>query len=135
MSLRFKLTLGLVLSTLIPVIFAVWLIDQMGKTAANVGASDAAARITAMESSFNAYRELVDTTKRLHGEIADRLAQRPDFVALEPKKLDDLLANEPGLRAIGLVRADGSVAGTAERPISGPAWRDRAVEQILPNGG
>ncbi|MCX5744658.1 MAG: ATP-binding protein [Proteobacteria bacterium] len=134
-SLRLKLTLGLVLSTLLPVILAVWLIDQMGKTAANVGASDAAARIAAMEKSIGAYHELVDTTKRLHAEVAQRLAQRPDLVALDPTaKLHELVDHEPGLRAIALVRADGTIVAEASRPLPGPAWRDKIVDQPLPVG-
>jgi len=134
LSLRLKLTLGLVLSTLIPFFVAVWLIDQMGKTAANVGSSDASSRIAAMEKSIGAYHELVDTTKRLHAEIAQRLAQRPDFIALAPHDLEELVAKEPGLRAVTIVKPDGAIVAAAERPLPGPAWRDKIVDVPMANG-
>ena len=38
-----------------------------------------------MESSLDAYRDLIETTKRLHADIADRLARRPQLIALDPK--------------------------------------------------
>ncbi len=132
LPLQLKLTLALVLIVMAPLGVSVYLVDQISKTAANVGAIDASARIAAMEKSMDAYHDLVDTTKRLHAEIADRLAKRPDLVALDARvDLNSILAHEPGLRAIELVRADGSAVAEARRPLPGTAWRDKVVDQPL----
>src|SRR6185503_12114683 len=56
--------------------------------------------------------------------------------ALDPTiNLAKLIGDEPGLRAIALVRPDGSIAATAERPLPGPEWRDKGVEHPLGDGG
>ncbi|HEY0477092.1 MAG TPA: ATP-binding protein [Kofleriaceae bacterium] len=136
LPLQLKLTAALVLIVMTPLAASAYLIDQLGKTAANVNASEASSRIDTMEKAIDTYRDLVELTKRLHDEIATRLAQRPDFVALDPTiNLARIINDEPGLRAIALVRPDGTAAAEAERPLPGPAWRDKVVDHPLGTAG
>jgi nitrogen fixation/metabolism regulation signal transduction histidine kinase len=134
--LQLKLTLALVLIVMTPLVASAYFIDQLGKAAANVAAGEAESRIETMERAKRTYIDLVDLTKRLHGEIAERLAQRPDFLTLDPTiNLAKVINDEPGLRAIALLRPDGSAAAEAERPLPGPTWRDKVVEQPLGEAG
>jgi two-component system, NtrC family, nitrogen regulation sensor histidine kinase NtrY len=136
LPLQLKLTAALVLIVITPMAVSAYLIDQLGKAAANVAAGEASSRIATMNDAKRTYRDLVEITKRLHSEIAGRLAQRPDFLALDPTaNLAKVINDEPGLRAIALVRPDGSTAAQAERPLPGPAWRDSMVDQPLGDGG
>jgi nitrogen fixation/metabolism regulation signal transduction histidine kinase len=136
LPLQLKLTAALVLIVMTPLAASAYLIDQLGKTAANVNASEASSRIDTMEKAIGTYRDLVELTKRMHEEIATRLAQRPDFLALDPTiNLARILNDEPGLRAIALVRPDGTSAAEAERPLPGPAWRDKVVDHPLGTAG
>jgi len=136
LPLQLKLTAPLVLIVIVPLAVTAYLIDQLGKTAANVAAGEAAASITAMEKARGTYNDLVEVTKRLHGEIATRLALRPDFLALDPTvNLVKIIDSEPGLRAIALIRPDRTIAAEAERPLAGPAWRDHTLEQPLGAAG
>jgi two-component system nitrogen regulation sensor histidine kinase NtrY len=134
--LQLKLTVALVAIVITPLAISTVLIDQLGKTAANVAASEASSRIATMEKAIDTYRDLVELTKRLHGEIAERLAQRPDFLTLDPTvNLAKVINDEPGLRAISLLRPTGRPAAEAERPLPGPAWRDKVVDQPLGTAG
>ena len=132
LPLQLKLTVLLVVIVMTPLAASAYLSDQLGKTAANVAAGEASSRIATMEKAIDTYGELVDITKRLHVEIASRLAQRADLLALDPTvNLVRIIDDEPGLRTIALVRPDGSVAAEAERPRPGPAWRDKTLDQPL----
>jgi len=132
LPLQLKLTAGLVLIVMTPLAASAYLIDQLGRAAANVAAGEASQRIKAMEKAQDVYVELVELTKRLDLEIAGRLAQRSDLLALDPTvNLVRVIDDEPGLRAIALVRPDGTVAAEASRPLPGPAWRDYHFEQPL----
>jgi nitrogen fixation/metabolism regulation signal transduction histidine kinase len=134
-GLQLKLAVALVLIVLTPLGVSAYLIDQLGKVAANFAASEAAARGRTMRKALDVYRELFETTKRLHAEIADRLGKRADLIALDPKvNLDHLLDEEPGLYGVALIRADGSVIADADRPLPGPQWRDKVIEQPLGKG-
>ncbi|HEX7842612.1 MAG TPA: ATP-binding protein [Kofleriaceae bacterium] len=134
--LQLKVTAVLVLIVMLPLAASAYLIDQLGKTAANVAAGEASSRINAMEKAKRTYGDLVETTKRLHDEIATRLAQRPDLLALDPTtNLARILNEEPGLRAIALVRPDGTAAAVAERRLPGPTWRDKVVDHPLGSEG
>jgi nitrogen fixation/metabolism regulation signal transduction histidine kinase len=136
LPLQLKLTAALVLIVITPLAVSTYLIDGIGKTAANVDAGEASARIPAMQSAERAFLELVETTKHLHREIAARLALRPDLIALEPTaNLTEIINDELGLRAITVVRPDGSIAAQAEQPLAGPTWRDTAVEVPLGTAG
>jgi nitrogen fixation/metabolism regulation signal transduction histidine kinase len=136
LPLQLKLTAALVLIVMTPLAFSAYLIDQLGKTAANVAAGAAAGRIETMDRAMGTYRDLVDLTKRLHTEIAARLALRPDFLALDPTvNLVKIIDDEPGLRAIVLIRPDRTIAAEAERPLPGPAWRDHTIDQPLGTAG
>jgi two-component system nitrogen regulation sensor histidine kinase NtrY len=136
LPLQLKLTAALVLIVMTPLAFSAYLIDQLGKAAANVAAGEAAARVDTMERAKATYGELVDITKRLHGEVAARLALRPDFLALDPTvNLVKIIDDEPGLRAIVLFRPDHTIAAEAQRPLPGPAWRDHSIDQPLGSEG
>ncbi|MGN6110441.1 MAG: ATP-binding protein [Kofleriaceae bacterium] len=138
--LQLKLTVALVLIVMTPLAVSAYFIGQLGKAAANVAAGEAAARIEVLERSMAAYHELVSTTKDLHREIAARLAQRPDLLALDPAAdLAKIAMVEPGVRRIALLRPDGSVIAEAADPPDPrrPAalWRDKVVDEPLgPNG-
>jgi nitrogen fixation/metabolism regulation signal transduction histidine kinase len=136
LSLQLKLTAALVLIVMTPLAASAYLIGQLARTAASVAAGDASSRIEPMKRAQAIYREVVEVTKHLDGEIAARLAQRPEFLQLEPTaNLVKIIDVEPGLRAIALVRPDGHVAAEAARPLPGPQWRDYTVEQPLGSEG
>jgi two-component system, NtrC family, nitrogen regulation sensor histidine kinase NtrY len=134
-GLEWKLVIALLVIVTIPLGVSYVLIDQSKASIVNVASNEAALSIVAMEKSLDAYRELFETTKRLHGEIADRLSKRPELVALDPKAdLDALLGD--GLRDIAMLRDDGSVVREASRPLDDPTrLRDLVVDQPLPNRG
>jgi two-component system, NtrC family, nitrogen regulation sensor histidine kinase NtrY len=129
--LQLKLTVALVLLVMLPLAVSASFIGQLGRTAANVATSEAAARTKSLEAAIDAYRDLVRVTKDLHREIAHRLAIRPDFVAYAPTDLAKVVQVEPGLRAIQLVRPDGTVAAETSRSIAGPLWRDIEITEPL----
>jgi nitrogen fixation/metabolism regulation signal transduction histidine kinase len=136
LPLQLKLTAALVLIVMTPLAASAYLVDQLGKAAANVAAGGAASRIPALENAMRTVTSLVDTTKALEEEIALRLAQRPDFIALDATaNLAHVIESESGLRAIALVRPDGSIAAEAKRPLQGPEWRDKVVDHPLGDGG
>jgi two-component system, NtrC family, nitrogen regulation sensor histidine kinase NtrY len=134
-GLEWKLVIALLVIVTIPLGVSYVLIDQSKASIVNVASNEAALSIVAMEKSLDAYRELFETTKRLHGEIADRLSRRPELVALDPKAdLAALLGD--GLRGIAMLRDDGSVIREASRPLDDPTRsRDLVVDQPLPNRG
>ncbi len=136
LPLQLKLTAALVLIVMLPLAASAYLIDQLGKAAANVAAGEAAASLQAMEKAMNTYGDLVEITKQLHVEIAARLALHPDFLALDPTvNLVGTMEREPGLRAIALIRPDHTIAAEAERPLPGPGLRDHTLEQPLGTAG
>ncbi len=134
--LRVKLTLALVVIVLVPLGLAAFLFASLGSITASVAAGDASARISTMEKAIGSYHDLVETTKRLHSEIADRLSKRPAILALDPNvDLENVLVEEPGLRAIVVKGADGSVVAHAMHPLPGEQWRDKVVEQPVGHSG
>jgi two-component system, NtrC family, nitrogen regulation sensor histidine kinase NtrY len=136
LSLQLKVTAALVAIAIVPLAASTIFVGQLSRAAASVAAGEAAARIASMEKAIDTYRDLVDLTKRLHGEIADRLAQRPELRSLDATvNLAKVINDEPGLRAIALIRPDGRTAAQAERPLPGPQWRDKVVDQPLGDAG
>ncbi|MBK7535257.1 MAG: hypothetical protein IPI49_07750, partial [Myxococcales bacterium] len=129
-SLQVKLAVALVLVVLTPLLVSAYLIDQLGKVAANFASSEAAARQLPMEHALATYRDLFDTTKRLHSEIADRLARQ----AVPTADLPRLLDREPGLVRVSLRTAEGTVVAEAARPLPGPTWREKLVDRPVPTG-
>jgi len=141
LPLQLKLTVALVLIVMTPLAVSAYFIGQLGKAAANVAAGEASARTAILEKSIDAYHELVRTKKDLHHEVASRLAHRPDLLAaatagtdVKPE-LDKLITNEPGLRAIAILRPDGTVISEASRTPAGPAWRDVEVYEPIGEAG
>jgi nitrogen fixation/metabolism regulation signal transduction histidine kinase len=140
LPLQLKLTAALVLIVITPLAAASYMVDQLGRTAANVASSEAEARLKTMIAARDSYRRIVEYTlevaKGLQSEIAQRLALRRDLRALDPRAdLAQVLAEEHGLRAIAIVRADGAIAASAERPASGSTSIDKVVEQPLDDAG
>jgi two-component system, NtrC family, nitrogen regulation sensor histidine kinase NtrY len=142
-SLQFKLTIGLVVIVMVPLAVSYFLIDQIGKVAANFAAGEADTHVVVMDKALDVYRDLFVTTKNYEAEVADRLAHRPDLLApkmegsgftpgpgIDPKANLDILLTDT-LRGVAVLRADGTVVKEAERPPTGPGWRDKVLDQPL----
>jgi nitrogen fixation/metabolism regulation signal transduction histidine kinase len=134
--LQLKLTAALVLIVITPLAASAYLIDQLGKTAADVADSYVKAPRATMERARDSFDPLVDYTKVLYSEIAKLLAQRPDILRLDSTlDLRKLIDDEPTLRAIALIRADDTIAASAEKPLSDPSRRDYEVIQPIDDNG
>jgi two-component system, NtrC family, nitrogen regulation sensor histidine kinase NtrY len=134
-GLQWKLTIALVLIVLLPLVASAILIDSIGKYAANFGATEARERAAMIEQVSRVYRDLVVTTKALQAEVAQRIAARPDIVDPLPGiTLDKILDEEANLRAIAVLRPDGSVIDEAAKPgvADESKWRDAVVDHVLP---
>jgi two-component system nitrogen regulation sensor histidine kinase NtrY len=136
LGLQFKLTIATLVMVLAPLGVSAYLISGIGKVTQNFNQNEERAHGVIQNESNRIYTELVETTKLLHAEIAQRLAKRPELLDpsanLEPLLKDPRL---PGLRAIATLRADGSVIAQAERPPSGQLWQDRVVDTPLDASG
>ena len=138
LGLQWKLTVALALIVLLPLIASAVLIDSIGKVAANYGATEARERAAMIEQVSRVYRDLVSTTKSLQVEVAQRIASRPDILNPVPDvTLNKILDEEANLRAIAVLRPDGSVIDEDAKP-PGPdesKWRDAVVDHSFPAGG
>ena len=137
-GLQWKLTIGLVLIVMMPLVASALLIDQIGKVAANFGATEARERAAMIEQVSRVYRDLVATTKALQVEVAQRIAARPDILnPVEGVTLDKILEHEASLRAIAVLRPDGSQIDEASKPAEPDEskWRDAVVDHQFPAGG
>jgi nitrogen fixation/metabolism regulation signal transduction histidine kinase len=141
LPLQLKLTVALVLIVMTPLAVSAYFIGQLGKAAANVAAGEAQARTAILEKSIDAYHELVRTKKDLHHEVATRLAGRPELITAATggndarAALEKLVKTEPGLRAIAVLRPDGTTISEAMRSPTGAAWRDIEVYEPLGPAG
>lgn len=134
-NLQVKMALALMLLVLTPLLLSAYLINQIGHVAANFAASDATSRQAPMEKALDVYRELVETTKLLHTEVAARLALRPDIAALNADAdVTSLIDDEAGLNAITLLASDGKTIAHAARPLPGPRWRSKQMDYPLQGG-
>jgi two-component system nitrogen regulation sensor histidine kinase NtrY len=142
-ALQWRVTAALVIIVLIPFALSYVLLDQIGHSAANYKANEARESIAAMDKALDAYRDLFETTKRLHADIADRLSRRAQLIALDPKAdleaiLNEEVATQSHLRGIALLKEDGSIVIQAEHPMDAhqeARMRDKVVDQPLGNGG
>ncbi len=135
-GLQWKLTVALVLVVMAPLTASYFLIDEIGKVATNVSANQLSANVDAMEKALDAYRDLFESKKQLQAEIADRLSRRPALVGLDPNAdLERILIDEPNLYGVTMMSADGHVVKEATRPLPGPQWRDKVVDQSLGTSG
>jgi nitrogen fixation/metabolism regulation signal transduction histidine kinase len=136
-GLQVKLTIALVAMVLMPFIASAVLIDQINKVATNFGATEAQERAAMVEQVIRVYRDLVLTTKALEVEVADRIGRRPEVQSPAPGTLAKILQSEAALRAIAVLRPDGSVVDEANRPTEPEAagLRDTVVDHELPTGG
>ena len=138
LGLQVKLTVALVLIVLLPLVASAVLIDSIGKYAANFGATEARERAAMIEQVSRVYRDLVVTTKALQVEVAQRIAARPDILNPVPDvTLDKILAEEANLRAIAVLRPDGTVIDEAVKSDvpDQSKWRDAVVDHHFPAGG
>ena len=88
-----------------------------------------------MEKALDVYRELIETTKLLHTEVAARLALRPDISALKADAdVATLIDDEAGLNEITLLASDGKIITHAARPLPGPRWRSKQMDYPLQGG-
>ncbi|MGE0548606.1 MAG: ATP-binding protein [Kofleriaceae bacterium] len=133
--LQLKLSVALALIVMAPLAAAAYFVGELGAAAANVAASDASKRIATLERAMDRYRELIETTKRLHSEIAGRLAAQPAVATLDPRADLDAIIRQEGLHAIAIVGADGVEIARAEGTLPGPGWRDRVVDQPIGTTG
>jgi two-component system nitrogen regulation sensor histidine kinase NtrY len=134
-SLQLKVVLALTLIVLAPLLASSYLIDQLARVAANFAANEAQAREAPMARALDAYRELFETTKRLHAEIGGRLAADPAVSgATTPAALEVVLAREPALHLLAVIDPVGVVTVSARRPLPAAGWALREVEHPLPSG-
>ncbi|HEY4242023.1 MAG TPA: ATP-binding protein [Kofleriaceae bacterium] len=137
--LQLKLSVALLFLVSIPLLAAALFVDQLGHAAANVQAGESASRVAMLNKEVDTYHALVDVTKRLQTEIAERLAARHDIIAQEPSlDLAKIIADEAtvsGLRGLAIVLPDGTTARELILPSQGPQWRDRIVDEPLGNTG
>jgi signal transduction histidine kinase len=137
LGLQFKLTIATLVMVMTPLGVSAYLISGIGKVTANFNKKvEERGHNVIRDESKRIYTELVETTKLLHAEIAERLAKRPEL--LDPSaNLEPLIRDprQPGLRAIAMFRADGSVIAQAERPPSGQLWRDIIVDKPIDSSG
>ncbi|HEX5064118.1 MAG TPA: hypothetical protein VFV99_32300, partial [Kofleriaceae bacterium] len=136
-GLQWKLTVAVVAIVIVPLVASAILIDQIGKVAANFGATESKERASMIEQVSRVYRDLVSTTKSLQVEVAQRIASRPDIANPIPEiTLEKILDEEANLRAIAVLRPDGSVVDEASKPVEPDEtkWRDAVVDHQLPNG-
>jgi two-component system nitrogen regulation sensor histidine kinase NtrY len=135
-GLQLKLVSLLLLAVLAPLGASAYLIDQIGKVAGNVAAYEAEQRQGPMEKALGAYRDVVEVTKRLHAEVATRLASTPGLDGADPGPvLDELLAHEPGLHELALLAPSGDEVTRRSRPLPSAAWRLKSLEQPRAGGG
>ena len=136
-GLQWKLTVAVVAIVIVPLVASAILIDQIGKVAANFGATESQERASMIEQVSRVYRDLVSTTKSLQVEVAQRIASRPDIANPIPEiTLEKILDEEANLRAIAVLRPDGSLVDEASKPVEPDEtkWRDAVVDHQLPNG-
>ncbi len=153
-SLRLRFILLLVVIVTVPLGVAAYFIGDIGKVATNLASVEAQmSRISVLEKSMRTYHQMIDTTKRLHGEVAARLARRPDMTALDPSRAGvaavdafnidvsgelQRVIGEPqqsGLVGLAILRPDGTELAEARRPLAGPQWREKVVEEPFGEGG
>ncbi|MGE3547514.1 MAG: ATP-binding protein, partial [Kofleriaceae bacterium] len=133
--LQIKLSVTLALLVMAPLALAAYFVGELGAAAANVAASDAAERIATLERAMDRYRELIETTKRLHSETAKRLATHPAVATLAPHPDLEMIVRHEGLHAIAIVGADGNDLARADGALPGPGWRDRIVDEPIGTTG
>ncbi len=153
-SLRLRFLALLLVIVTVPLGVAAYFIGDIGKVATNLASVEAQmSRISVLEKSMRTYHQWIDTTKRLHSEVGARLARRADVTMLDPAgsgatitdafQLDvsselRRVLDEPqqsGLIGLAILRADGSQFAEAVRPLSGPQWREKVVDEPFGESG
>jgi two-component system nitrogen regulation sensor histidine kinase NtrY len=115
-SLQVKLVAILMIVVLTPFAASAVFIDQVGKVAANFGASEAAARDRSVQKALDAHLEWVQLTKQLQAEIASLAASVVGNSTGDANgQLAQLLAEHRELMSVRLQAADGTEIGKASR--------------------
>ena len=113
LGLQLRLVIGVLVLMVTPLVASWLMIDQISTVAGTFGATEAKARAETLEQVVRVYRDLVGTTKALESEVAQRIASRPDIMTPVPGvTLEKILEAEANLRAIAVLRPDGSTASS-----------------------
>ena len=153
-SLRVRFLALVIVIVMMPLGVAWYFIGDIGRVATNLASVEAGmSRINVLEKSMRTYHQWIDTTKRWHAEVGNRLARRPDMTVLDPAtagatvvdafELDvsgelKRVLDEPtqsGLVGLAILRADGSLFAEANRPLAGPQWREKVVDEPFGDSG
>jgi len=137
-GLQLKLVIGLVFLVAIPLVASWVMLDQITTAAGNFGSAEAKSRAEMIEQVVRVYRDPVITTKSPPGAVAHGIAVRPGSLTALPRvPAEKLLATEANLRAIAVLRPDGSTIAEASRPADAEEriLRDTVVDQPFPAGG
>jgi nitrogen fixation/metabolism regulation signal transduction histidine kinase len=139
LGLQLRLVIGVLVLMVTPLVASWLMIDQISTVAGMFGATEAKARAETLEQVVRVYRDLVMTTKALESEVAQRIASRPDLLTPVPGvTLEKILDAEANLRAIAVLRPDGSTIAEATRPATPDeqrVLRDTVVDTPFPAGG
>lgn len=135
LSLRAKIAAIMVVLVLVPLLVASYLAEDLSRVAANFDANEAEARIAPLEAGANATRQLFETTKRLHSEIAARLAAKLPSRAPSQDDLDAMLAHESDIQYIAYVEDGKEQLRASRQTKAGAAWRIKEVEHPIPAMG
>ena len=140
LGLQWKLVVALLVIVTTPLVASYFMINWISSHAASSYANQAEDIVSAMDKALGTYRDLIVTTKNLHAEVADRLSRRPELLALDRKTanldkiLDEESAKESHLRAISMLRGDGTTVADAARPLA-EHYRDLVLDQPLGTTG
>jgi nitrogen fixation/metabolism regulation signal transduction histidine kinase len=139
LGVQLRLIIGVLVLMLAPLVASWLMIDQISTVAGIYGSTEAKARAETLEKVIRVYRDLVVTSKALHGEVAQRIAAGPGVAAPVPgQTLEKILETEADLRAIAVLRPDGTTVAEATRPTeeaSSAMLRDIVLDQPMSSGG
>jgi two-component system, NtrC family, nitrogen regulation sensor histidine kinase NtrY len=133
-SLQIKVAAAVVFIVLVPLVVSTYLIDELGRVAANFAENEAQQRVGPMEKALDAYGELFATTKALHQEVARRLAARPEIATPTTGGLAVVLGQESNVYELAVDDAAGVERAAATKPLPGPGWIVRHTEHPGPDG-
>jgi len=94
-GLQLKLTVALVLIVMTPLAASYFLIDQIGKVAANFAAGEAGTHVVVMDKALEAYRDLIETTKRSMPRLPSAEQAARAGRARSQVDLDKIIDKEP----------------------------------------
>jgi nitrogen fixation/metabolism regulation signal transduction histidine kinase len=134
-SLQIKVVIAVLLLALTPLAVSAYLVDEMATVAANFAAGEARARELPMERALETYRQFFEVSKRLHAEVAARLAAHPQVVTGDASALPSLLESEAGVHRLRVEDAAGATVADAVSPLPDGDWRAIEFAHPRPGGG